>query len=160
LLYQWCRNRRLPEADAQDVVQEVLFSVAKGIHEFRRSRVSDTFRGWLWTITRNKAGDWIRKQGQQGGGRTEASPIDIDAVAAPPMADSSVGGEEIAGLYRRAVDLIREEFEETTWQAFWRVAIEDRPAVDVAQELGLSRNAVYIAKSRILRRLREILGEV
>src|SRR5262249_17149677 len=127
LLYHWCRQRRLPEPDAQDLVQEVLLGVAKGIRDFRRERADDSFRGWLWTITHNKVGDWLRKQRQQRG-RTETTPIDIDAVAAPPMADSSLGGEEIAGLYRRAIDLIREEFETASWQAFWAVVIEGRSA--------------------------------
>jgi RNA polymerase sigma-70 factor (ECF subfamily) len=53
------------------------------------------------------------------------------------------------------VGLIRSEFEERTWRAFWGVAVDDRPAAEVAAELGMSPGAVYIAKSRVLRRLRE-----
>ena len=64
------------------------------------------------------------------------------------------------GLFGRALELIRGEFEERTWQAFWLTAVEDRAAGDVALELGMSPGAVRVAKSRVLRRLREELGEI
>ncbi len=59
---------------------------------------------------------------------------------------------------RRALDQVRAEFEDRSWQAFWRVAVDGRRAADVAAELKISVNAVYVARSRILRRLRDILG--
>lgn len=55
--------------------------------------------------------------------------------------------------------MIRGEFEEKSWQAFWLVTMEDRSADQAAEQLGMTRNAVYIARSRVLRRLRDLLGE-
>jgi RNA polymerase sigma-70 factor (ECF subfamily) len=159
LVYRWCRDRRLGAADCEDVVQEVFLTVAARVGDFECRRERGPFRGWLWAITRHKLGDWFRrrrKQEQAAGGSTalrdlEALPFD-EGGSAPEAA----GGQELS---RRALDLIRSEFEDRSWQAFWQVIIEDRNPMDVAAALGMTRNAVYIAKSRILHRLQEILGE-
>jgi RNA polymerase sigma-70 factor (ECF subfamily) len=71
------------------------------------------------------------------------------------------GASDEAGLvFQRALELIRAEFEETTWQAFWRVSVEDQYPADVAADLGITTNAVYKAKSRVLHRLRHELGDL
>ena len=75
-------------------------------------------------------------------------------------ADPSGEEEERKILYRRAVEFLRKEFEERTWQAFWQVAVEERPPSDGASELGMSVNAVYLAKSLVLRRLREEFADL
>jgi RNA polymerase sigma-70 factor, ECF subfamily len=159
LVYRWCRRKGLPRADAEDLVQEVFLTVATKLQTFRREGEGDTFRGWLWTITRNKIGDWIRSHRQETRNSRDGEAA-LSTSPAPQLEDSGSDFEEMGGLYRRALDSIRPEFQETSWQAFWLVTIEDQSATEVAQELGISRNAVYVAKSRILRRLREILGDV
>lgn len=151
LVYRWCRSQGLQASDAEDVVQEVFLVVHQRVRDFRRERPEDSFRGWLWGITRNKLGDWFRRSARRGtdlGLAAERIPAEDPPV---PAAGS--------GLYRRAVDQVRDEFESTTWQAFWAVAIEGRDPNLVADELGKSVNAVYLARSRIQRRLREVLGE-
>jgi RNA polymerase sigma-70 factor, ECF subfamily len=156
LVYRWCRRRGLQQADAEDVVQEVFRTVLTRIHDFRRCRPGDSFRGWLWTIAYHKLGDHFRASaGRAAGGPEHLEP----AAVAPPDSDSGGTDGAAAGLCRRACELVRGEFEERTWQAFWGVAVEDRRPADVAAALGLSVNAVYLAKSRVLRRLREELGE-
>ena len=160
LVYQWCRGRGLQAGDAEDVLQEVFLTVATRVGEFRREREGDTFRGWLWTITRNKIGDWIRRQRshETAVGGTEAQQR-LEREPSPEEALPALEGGEAGGLYRAALDLIRPEFEERSWLAFWQVVLDGRAAGDVADELHLTRNAVYIAKSRVLRRLREVLGD-
>jgi RNA polymerase sigma-70 factor (ECF subfamily) len=160
LIYNWCRQRGLQAVDAEDVVQDVFRVVLTRIVQFRKESPQDTFRGWLWTITRNKLGDhWRRCTAHpQAAGGSEFR----EQLEQVPDAESAAGGEppaETAGVYRRALALIQSEFEEKTWQAFWRVVCENRRPADVAQELQLSLNAVYLAKSRILRALRETLGD-
>jgi RNA polymerase sigma-70 factor (ECF subfamily) len=157
LVYGWCRRQGLQAGDAEDVVQDVFLTVAARVADFRREREGDTFRGWLWTVMRHKIGDWIRRRNKQpqAAGGTDAYQH-LQTTPAPDAGEAD-GDSGAASLYRRGLDLIRAEFEERTWQAFWRVAGQD-PA-DVAAALGLSRNAVYVAKSRVLRRLREVLGE-
>lgn len=159
LVYAWCRRAGLQAADAEDVLQEVFVTVASRIGEFRHGGESDTFRGWLWAITRFKIGDWLRRREKQpvGAGGSEALER-LQATPEPPELpeEEPVGP---SGLHQRALELVRGEFEDRTWQAFWRVVVQGRDPADVAGELGLSRNAVYIARSRVLRRLREALGE-
>ncbi|HKI36877.1 MAG TPA: sigma-70 family RNA polymerase sigma factor [Gemmataceae bacterium] len=157
LVYGWCRHRGLQHPDAKDVMQDVFMTVAARIADFHR----ETFRGWLWTITRNKLGDWIRRHGRQpqAVGGTDAQQQLLEMPAAGSESEGDVASAGIGALFRRGLELIRPEFEERTWQAFWRVAMEGQDPGDVAVALGLSRNAVYVAKSRVLRRLREVLGE-
>jgi RNA polymerase sigma-70 factor (ECF subfamily) len=159
LVLRWCRRAGVPAVEAEDVLQEVLLTVAARIADFRHDRPGDTFRGWLWTITRNKVGDWLQRQAtrEQAAGGTDNQQLLQEAP------DRGLGDEpepaDVGALYRHALEQIRGEFEPVSWQAFWRVSVEDRRPADVAAELGISRNAVYIARSRILHRLRELLGE-
>jgi RNA polymerase sigma-70 factor (ECF subfamily) len=161
LVYGWCRGQQLQPADASDVTQDVFRAVANNIERFRRERPGDSFRGWLWTITRNKIRDLQRARGKQPhavGGTTMMHRV-AEVPDEPPSEDSS-STDMVRSTYRRAVEMVRERFEEPTWQAFWRVAIErDKPA-DVAADLGITVNAVRKAKARVLRRLREEFGEL
>ncbi len=163
VIYAWCRRAGLQSEDAADVGQEVFQAVVRNLASFRRERPSDTFRGWLWTITHNKLRDyWRRRQGRPqaaGGSSAHDRLLQVPADDSLPSL-SSASGEESTSLFRRALELIRTEFEERTWQAFWGVTVEGRPAVDVAAELGMSPGAVYVAKSRVLRRFREELGDI
>jgi RNA polymerase sigma-70 factor (ECF subfamily) len=161
-VYVWCRQAGVSEADAADVSQEVLAAVAHHLADFRRERPGDSFRGWLWTITRNKVRDHWRRRADQvkaAGGTTAQEVLNQVPEDAPP--DSEAGAEEEAGdLYRRALELIRSEFEERTWKAFLMVTVEGRLPADVAAALGTTPGAVYIAKSRVLKRLRGEFGDV
>jgi RNA polymerase sigma-70 factor (ECF subfamily) len=170
LILHWCRRWDLQPQDTADVFQEVFLAVAKHIGTFRKERRQDTFRGWLRTITSNKVHDHYRRLGREpaAAGGTEANRR-LAQVPAPQSGeeDSAAGqGVEAAdaaterALYYRTLNLIRGDFAERTWQAFWRVVVEGRSAAEVAQELRMSPGAVRVAKSRVLQRLREELGDV
>jgi RNA polymerase sigma-70 factor (ECF subfamily) len=152
----------VPEADAADVSQEVFAAVARHIADFRRERPGDSFRGWLWTITRNKVRDHWRRHAdevQAAGGTTAQQVMNQVPEDGPP--DTETGAEgEASDLYRRALELIRSEFEERTWRAFLMVTMEGRLPADVAAALGTTPGAVYIAKSRVLKRLRDEFGDL
>jgi RNA polymerase sigma-70 factor (ECF subfamily) len=163
LVFQWCRSWGLREQDAADIFQEVFQAVSAHIGGFRKEREGDTFRGWLRTITRNKVHDYFRLRNRQpeGVGGSEAQDRLVQLPAPQPGEESSLleqSGER--GLVARALELIRCEFTERTWQAFWWTAIEGRSAPEVASELSMSAGAVRVAKSRVLQRLREELGDV
>jgi RNA polymerase sigma-70 factor, ECF subfamily len=163
LVYRWCRQAGLQSADAADVGQEVFRAVARKIVDFRRERLGDTFRGWLRTITRNKVRDRLRQQrvGETGAGGAEAQRQLLQLPFEEGQAEGEAAdAQEATLLYRRAVELLRQEFEERTWQAFWRVAVGDEAPADVAAALGMTVNAVYLAKSRVLRRLREEFADL
>lgn len=162
LVYRWCRRAGLPEQEIADVFQEVFYAVAAHIAGFRRERAGDTFRGWLRTITRNKVRDHFRRRGREpdGAGGTEAQLRFARLPDTCPEEENSDVTPADRDLFGRALDWIRGEFEEHTWRAFWLTAVEERTAGEVALELGMTSGAVRVAKSRVLRRLREELGEI
>ena len=164
IVYRWCRKSGLSGHDAADVVQDVFASVARGIVAFHRSQDDHSFRNWLATITRNRVRDFWRRSAKQpdAAGGTEAL-LHLQNVADPLEAtlDATFSAADLDGeISRRMLDLVRSEFEEKSWLAFHMTAVEGRLAADVAAELGLTVAAVYQAKSRIFRRLRQQLGEL
>jgi RNA polymerase sigma-70 factor (ECF subfamily) len=161
LVLHWCRQWGLRDDDAADVFQDVFHSVAAHIDSFRKESSSDTFRGWLRTITRNKVNDAFRRQAREpkGAGGSEAQAQLSQLPEPPDLEDDASADPAVAGLLRRGLEQIRCEFETRTWQAFWLVVVEERDAKDVGAELGMSAGAVRVAKSRVLHRLRVELGD-
>jgi RNA polymerase sigma-70 factor (ECF subfamily) len=157
LVYRWCRQRGISSTDSQDVVQEVFRAVATGIGRFQRDPAQGSFRAWLWTIARNEVRDHFSRRGKQplaiGGTGLQATLLHIPEECpddGPPEAPG-----DLAILMRRAVEAIRGDFHERTWQAFWRTTIEGQAAADVALDLGMTPRGVRQAKHRVLQRLRD-----
>src|SRR5262249_32815387 len=149
--------------DTSDVVQDVFTAVARNLDRFRKDRPCDTFRGWLAAIARNKVLDYFRRRGDEpaAAGGTEAW-LRISQVSRAAIADDEsddAGCEEFGDVLRRALDSIRGEFHERTWQAFWGTVVEGKAAADVAAELAMQPGGVRVAKSRVLFRLRKELGD-
>jgi len=163
LVFHWCRQYDLQDQDAADIFQEVFQAVATHIAGFRKEKQGDTFRGWLRTITRNKIHDHFRRRGKEpeGVGGTDALRR-LNQLPAPQPSSEPSGEEDESerSLFYRALDFIRADFEERTWQAFWRTAVDGQAPKDVAAELGMTPGAVRVAKSRVLQRLREELGDL
>lgn len=163
-VYRWCRRSGLAAEDAADVLQEVLAAVARSLPGFRRDRPEDSFGGWLATITRNKVRDhYRRRQGRAeapGGTTAQERMAEIPLPPEPDEDSIHPDAESNAWLARGVLESIRAEFEERTWEAFWQTAVEERLAADVAADLDMTVGAVYTAKSRVLRRLRQALGEL
>jgi RNA polymerase sigma-70 factor (ECF subfamily) len=164
LVYHWCERTGLNAADSSDVMQDVFLAVSKSIHQFEKTKQSDSFRGWLWTITRNKVRDFCRKQARQiadaAGGTNAYAEL---AAVSEQLSDDSMSitsPREFSGLLHRAMEMVKAEFEPRTWNAFWRSAIENEPTAEIGAHLGITANSVRQAKSRVLRRLREELGEL
>jgi RNA polymerase sigma-70 factor (ECF subfamily) len=153
LLCDWARRLGLQESDAADLVQDVLTVLVEKLPQFVYDR-NKSFRGWLWTVTVNKCRE---KQRRQAANPLPPQTEALQVVSIPDPAEA-VGEEEYRQyLVRRALEVMRIEFQPATWQAFWECVVNERPATDVAGELGLSENAVYLAKGRVLRRLRREL---
>jgi RNA polymerase sigma-70 factor (ECF subfamily) len=159
LVERWCARGGVHPADADDVRQDVFQAVAAGLDGFRRDRPGDTFRGWLKVITRNKLLDHFRRRQKQpeAQGGTDAHR-QLQELAEPDLPEDTE--EDLGGLYRRALELVRGEFEERTWQAFWRAAVEGQSPAAIAADLGVTPAAVRKAKSRVLHRLREEVGDL
>lgn len=163
LVSWWCRRWGIGEQDVADLLQEVFLSVASRLDRFRKEQPQDTFRGWLFTITRNKVRDHLRRraaepaaQGGPDGVLDLLAKLEADPESGPP---SSEDDGILNDLLRRALDSIHGEFHERTWQAFWGVVVEGRAAADVAADLEMTPGAVRVAKSRVLLRLRRELGD-
>jgi RNA polymerase sigma-70 factor (ECF subfamily) len=162
LVYLWCRQTGLQASDADDVVQEVLRTVASRVGQFERNRAEGSFRGWLRTITRNKLGDFIRadRRRQQVAGR-RIVPEDFSATNDSKSESAGEGAtDETRFVFNRVLKLIRTKCEEPTWRAFLRVVLDGASPRDVAEELNMSVESVYQAKSRVLRRIRDELREL
>jgi RNA polymerase sigma-70 factor (ECF subfamily) len=160
-VYGWARRAGLQAEDAADVVQEVFRTLVTHLSRFRYEKKTDTIRGWLWTITRNKVRDHLRRRTGRphaaGGSDAYQRLLQVADGATDESAEVSLA--QSAPLLTRAVEFIRQDFEERTWRAFWGVVVEGKHSADVAADLGISVNAVYIARSRVLRRLRDLLSE-
>lgn len=163
LVEGWCRRWALRPEDVADVFQEVFAAVDERIGTFRRDEPGDSFRGWLWTITRNKVTDYIRRvtrQPQAVGGTDAQMRIQDVPLAEPDTGPDSESGLSPLSPAHRALELVRVEFEDQTWQAFYEVSVRGRAPKDVAADLGMKPMAVYKAKSRVLQRLRQELAEL
>jgi RNA polymerase sigma-70 factor (ECF subfamily) len=163
LVLRWCRSPGLQDQDVADVFQDVFQAVVAYVATFRKEREGDTFRGWLRRITQNKLRDHFRKRAGEarGLGGSSAQERLLQLPQPPPAEDDPAADEEgERALFGRALDLIRGDFEERTWAAFWKTTVDGRAAKDVAADLGMSPGAVRVAKSRVLRRLREELGDL
>lgn len=149
LLYYWARRTGLPEHEAGDMVQDVFVVLLQKLPEFTYDGRGN-FRGWLRTVTLNK---W--REGQR---RRRPEPTELSDLAAPEESGTFEEVEYRRQLVGRALELMRAEFQPTTWKACWEYVVVGRPVPEVARELGVTVNAVYLAKSRVLRRLRQELG--
>lgn len=161
LIYDWCRRKGLAPEDSRDVSQNVFLSLSKCTMRFQHKEGENSFRGWLWGVTNNHIKYHLRQSAGQpraaGGSSAVRQFADVAQTVKPSenKSEESLKRNSESGLVKRALELMRTDFQEPTWRAFWHTAVEGRPAADVADELGLSTNAVYLAKSRVLRRLRE-----
>jgi RNA polymerase sigma-70 factor (ECF subfamily) len=151
LLLAWTRRLGLLEHDAADLIQELFTSLVEVLPQFDYDR-DKSFRAWLRTLLMNR---WRNQQRRRKAIQAGEGVLDTLAAAEPP----EFGEEEYRQhLVARALHLMQSEFPETTWKACWEFVVRDRPAAEVAAELGISVNSVYLAKSRVLRRLREELA--
>ncbi len=160
LIAHWCRNKGLQPAAIHDCIQEVFFAVLKSLGDFRPNGTTGCFRAWLWTITRNKIVDSLRRdvRNQPAAGGTTGLNV-VHAVPDILHEDDPTDGPSFSQLLYRALDQVQNEFEAKTWQAFWRTTIDAISARQVAEELDISPASVRKYRSRVLRRLREQMGD-
>ena len=160
LVYSWVRRGGLSISDAADAVQEVFLSVYRHSADFDDRNQRTSFRGWLWAITRNQVRLFYRQRGDtplaQGGSdfvrKMSEYPDWIDNENEPATSN------ELHGLLQRALVAIRDDFDDRTWQAFWRLTVESHATDDIAADLGVSQGAIRQSKYRVLCRLREEMG--
>jgi RNA polymerase sigma-70 factor (ECF subfamily) len=160
LILWWCRTRGTRREDAEDIAQNVFKTLFKRLPDFTKQQLCGSFRAWLRTITHHKVGDHLRRTRNRPAAAGGSDAQEILAELPDEVGDDSSAKDDPSErviLLRSAMELVRPEFEPHTWEAAMRTAVEGQSPSDVAAALGMTPSAVYTAKSRVLKRLREEL---
>ncbi len=156
LVYGYARKQGLQDADAADLSQEVLGSVAGAIGRVDYDPARGAFRNWLFTVVRRKLSTWRRSQRNDPSRRPDAADsAALEQWAAPEEAWWEAEWER--HLFTWACQQVRREVTGRTWEVFWRTAIDGQSGAEVAAALGLNVAAVYRARSRVVARLKELV---
>ena len=159
LIYRYLRGCGLQDADAADVMQEVLRSVEGGIGNFNHDGPQASFRGWLITVTRSRLRDHIQKKKRQTAGSGDTNVLSmLDNVPGNGEFEQRWELEYQRHLFDWGVTRIRDDFQNHTWQAFWQTAVEQKEMQSVAENLGMSIGALYVARNRVIKRLRQVIS--
>ena len=160
VVYRMARRRGLQDADAQEIIQQVFSSVSRSIDGWEAGADKPPFRAWLTTVTRNAITKALVRQPKD---RATGSTTVAEQLNALPLRDEA-SLEFVQETQREIVhwckEQIRAEFTDTTWEIFWKTAVEAIPAAEVAQQTGRSVGAVYVARHRVLTRLKQRVAEV
>ncbi len=163
LVYEYGRRQGLQDADAADLTQEVLQAVARSAGEFRYDPARGSFRSWLFTVARTKRINLGVRESRQPHGRGGSEVFrQMDQLAGRNPGDAEAAEWDRAFEQRLldwAAGVVRPEFKESSWLAFWRTAFEKQSPQQVASDLEISVGAVYAAKSRVLARLRQVVQQ-
>lgn len=158
VVYRMARRRGMQDADAQDLAQTVLISVADSVQRWEADPNRARFRTWLARVARNATIDAFRRRRPDTatGGTTEVTRLEQH----PEPDDEEIQREQRRECFRRAARCVRWESAEETWLAFWQTTVEGRDIKEVAEQLGKSPGAVYIARSRVMQRLQKKIVEM
>jgi RNA polymerase sigma-70 factor (ECF subfamily) len=160
-LYRFMRRRGLQPADAADVTQDVMRTVFCSLDRFQHQQRRGSFRKWLITVARSRLSDWITSRNRQAVGSGDTTTFrELADHPIPDDGDLEDEREYQRCLFRCAADSIRNKFHVSTWQAFWLTYVENTSCEAAAEQLGLSIEAVYVARGRVLRRLRQRIHEL
>jgi RNA polymerase sigma factor (sigma-70 family) len=160
LIYGYVRKRGLQDADAADLTQACLRQVAVHVGSLEYDPQQGSFRGWLFTIVRNRLRNFrAQPRHLQSSGDSQIQGL-LENQAAPEADEAGAWEREYRErMFAWASQQVRPTVADATWQAFWQTAVEGKPGKDVAKNLGLSVSAVYVAKSRVMARLRSLIHE-
>jgi len=161
LIERLARRKGLQHADARELVQEVLVAVSGAIDRFDTDPAAGSFRGWLFRISRNLMINLLKREGRYATGTGNSDFQRFLEEQPDPACDQTAEFdlEYRRQLFQWAAERVRDSFQESTWLAFWRTCVEQRPIEDVGRELMMSRAAVYVARSRVMARLRDAVEE-
>ncbi len=155
LIARWARKAGLDDISADDVAQDVFMTLFREMPTFQYDKTKGKFRSWLKTITINRVRSIQRKkQPETPGSAVVAAGDALDDSAIERMMDEEFN----SFFYQHALRIMRRRFPERTWMACWETTVNSRSGKDVGTELNMSEEAVFVSKSRVLRKLREELS--
>jgi RNA polymerase sigma-70 factor (ECF subfamily) len=161
LVYGYARKQGLQDADAADLSQHILATLVGALGRLEYDPERGAFRNWLFTVVRRKLSNWRSSQnGRTNGSGDTATQVLLEQAPAPEDAEHVWEAEWQRRTFVWACEQVRTEVTVATWQAFWRTAVEGRPGKEVAAQLDMSVAAVYLARSRVLARLKESVGSI
>jgi len=153
LVYRMARRHGLQPADAEDLVQEVLAAVSRSVELWLAQSNRGRFRAWLLCIARNITINFLTRPKHQRLGTGDSNVVHRLAQ----LQDKSACEFDLdfrREVFRWAADQVRSTVSETSWSAFWLTSVDGRAIPDVAEQLATSVGAVYVARSRVMARLR------
>jgi RNA polymerase sigma-70 factor (ECF subfamily) len=160
LLYRFGKRKGLQDADAADMMQDALQRVSQSISKFEYDPNLGRFRSWLFLLASQCISNQLKKQARQPVGSADSGVARMIELT-PSVDDEAVWENEYRQyILNWAMEQIRDQFAESTWRAFFETAIKNRSTEEVASELQMSVGAVYIAKSRVTKRLRAKVASV
>ena len=160
VVYRMARRRGLQDADAQDVVQQVFASIARSIDTWQAGTDRPPFRAWLTTVARNAITNALTRRPRDRAAGSTSVVQQLNEVPAPDETTSEIIREARREIVHWVATQIRPEFTEQTWDIFWKTSIEGVAVADVSASTGRSVGAIYVARHRVLTRLKEKVGEV
>lgn len=161
VIYRLLKKFGLQDADALEVMQELLLAVSRSVDRWTPGQEFGSFRGWLRRVTRNLVVNGVRRRKRQ----LVTTSLELDSLL---IEEESIEGDESRqfdrevrrSLFHRASDQVRIEVQPQTWQAFFEVAVSGREVNEVAARLGLTAGAVRVAKCRVIARLRDAVDKL
>jgi RNA polymerase sigma-70 factor (ECF subfamily) len=161
VVYGYAREQGLQDADAADLTQEVLYTVSAAAGRLNYDPKRGSFRSWLFTVAHHKVYDLLAQQRRQC--RATGGVGGQELLEAQPARDEDRSlweREYEQRLFNWAAEQVRDRFHDSTWQAFWQTAVEGKNGKEVAQRLGITVAAVYLAKSRVMAQLRQQIQQL
>jgi RNA polymerase sigma-70 factor (ECF subfamily) len=161
LLFRLARGRGMQPADAEDFVQEVLSAVVRNIERWLAREDRGSFRAWLFRIAFNLGVNFLTRPQHQrlGSGDSQIAQMLHEVPAASADTSELFRQEYRRELFRWAAERVREQVSDRQWMLFWLTSVEERPIAEVAEEFAVSVGSIYIARSRITKRIRDTIRE-
>lgn len=161
-LYGFCRSKGLQDADARDVLQDVLAAVLKKLPDWNPDSRQGSFRGWLFRVARNITVDEVKRKATKAtaSGDSRIGQMLAEVPAPAETEDSIFDAEYRLALLDWASRRVKAEVRENTWLSFRMTALEGQKAEHVAEKLGISVGTVYTAKCRVVARIRSVIAQM
>lgn len=160
VIYRLARGRGFQDADAQDLAQQVLISVARAIPDWRKHSEQTLFRHWLKKVTKNAVLNALSRGAKEGVAETSVLVSISNQASCDSSLEKQIDTEYRREVYRKAAAVVQEQVKESTWEAFRRSTILGESPEVVSKSIGLSIGSIYVARSRVLSKLRSAVTEI
>jgi RNA polymerase sigma factor (sigma-70 family) len=161
LLHAYGMKQGLQDADAADVAQDTFRNLARVASEFNYDPSRGSFRGWLLTVARNEVRKFFLRKNRQASGSGDSGVRSFLEAVPSEQDDEKVWEQQYQlHMFHWAAERVKHEFRDNTWQAFWRTIVDNEPIENVASDLAMSNGAIYVARSRVTTRIRQMIETV